>query len=355
MRYLVIALLFSQFTVQGQKNVLFEKFTNAYCGVCPDATITINNVVEEHPNVIWISHHKPVTWTDNPLTNEKSIAIWDALNVNGVPNGMVDRTVYNNSIFMSRHLWKSRIEDHLNDVNNVEIDFELINYDNSTRNLEFSITVTPLTNDLVGPFRLTSFIVEDTVYGVEQHSYWNDVEGHPLQGEGDIIWSYPHRNVVRTILEDHWGVNEVLPNNPTVGTSYSRNFTYEIPWDFKADRIKIVSMISSFDESNSYPGVVHNAVQQRLNELGLNLSSDKTTEIVDFKMSPNPANDLVEIRFTEPINDLQILDSNSRLVWKSTRTNDYVQINTSDFPNGIYSVIFKAQGQYYGRQLVITH
>lgn len=99
-----VLFLFSLLTIglshstDAQKNVLFEKFTNAYCGVCPDATLDLMEIVENNPDVIWISHHKPVTWTDNPLTNERSIAIWDDLNVSGVPQGMVDRTVYDGSL-----------------------------------------------------------------------------------------------------------------------------------------------------------------------------------------------------------------------------------------------------------------
>jgi len=44
----------------AQKKVLFEKYTNAFCGICPDATIQLKNMVEENPDVIWISHQKPI-------------------------------------------------------------------------------------------------------------------------------------------------------------------------------------------------------------------------------------------------------------------------------------------------------
>ena len=71
--------------------VVIEKFTNSHCGVCPNATLKIEEIIEKYPNTLWLMHHKP--FPDNPMNNYESLALWDELNVPGVPYGIIDRII----------------------------------------------------------------------------------------------------------------------------------------------------------------------------------------------------------------------------------------------------------------------
>ncbi len=339
----------------SQKKVLFEKFTNAYCGVCPDATLQLKDITSENPDVIWISHHKPVSWTENPLTNEQSIAMWDDLNISGVPTGMIDRTINNGSITVSRNFWSQRISEQLMEQAVFEIDIDVESYDPNTRELALSVNTSPLVEDLLGPFRVSTFIVEDEVTGTEQHSYWNDVEGHPLEGMGDIIWSYAHTNVVRTILNNHWGESDIVPDNPIVGTTYSKSYNYLIPESYDPEHIQIVAKISYFDEDSNYPAEVLNASKIALSDLDIKLTNSKT----EFKseaaltISPNPTSDFVVLRYTEIPSVVKLISTTGEVL-KVTKPNALeTTLDLTNLPKGTYYLMSNINDAWHGELLLV--
>ena len=338
----------------GQKMVMFEKFTNAFCGVCPDATLTIDAIVRENPNVIWVSHHKPISWGDNPLTNEVSAGIWNDLNIAGVPTGMIDRTLYSNSITIGRGSWEQIILSHLQIPTTFEISISDVEYDANNRDLNFSVAATALSDISSGPYRLTAYIVEDSVYGTGQHSYWNDTPWHPLEGLGDIIWNYPHRNVVRSLLEDQWGTPDVVPIEPETGVAYSHNYHYKLPVEYLAEKIKIVAMVALFDEENIFPGEVQNATQIKLQDLDLKLTSINHTTPFNFSIAPNPASDFLKINFETLPALVMVLDVNGKLVTQFIPENLETKIELNEYQSGSYYLVSEQEGKLFGSTFVVS-
>ncbi len=340
----------------AQKQVLFEKFTNAYCGVCPDATLQLKDLVAEYPDLIWISHHKPVSWTDNPLTNEQSIAIWDDLNISGVPKGMVDRTFSGSNITLSRSLWEQRVLEQSDNDALFNIEIKDVSYEpNSTRELAFEVEAEALLENIEGPFRLTVFIVEDEVTGTEQHSYWNDVAGHPLEGMGDVIWSYSHSNVVRSILNNHWGESDIVPNNPTVGTTYNKSYSYLVPEAYDAEQIQIVAKISYFDEENNYPGQVLNASKTVLSDLDIKLTNSKTEFLSEttLTISPNPTTDFARLSYTELPSAIKLINNTGKVL-KEIRPNALeTTLDLSNLPKGSYYLMSNINDVWHGELLLV--
>lgn len=69
--------------------------------------------------------------------------------------------------------------------------------------------------------------------------------------------------------------------------------------------------------------------------------------VVDFSLSPNPANDYTQITFSDDLigGQLEILDLSGRAVWTRQMNNTYLNVDVSAFANGLYLVRMKnAQG-----------
>ena len=338
----------------SQKMVLFEKFTNAYCGVCPDASIQIKDIVDENPNVIWISHHKPVTFTENPLNNPQSIALWDDLNILGVPNGMVDRTLHNNNISISRSLWKEQIEDRLTEPETFGISISDVSYDIGTRNLQFEVTARAKNNALPGSYRITAYIVEDSVI-YRQHSYFNNEAGHPLEGLGDILWGHKHLNVVRDILGDHWGTTDIIPNDPVADTPYSHTYNYTIPEGHFAHNTKIVAMISLHDEVINYPGEIQNATRVVLKELDIAVSNTHEQLITpSFTLSPNPTTNFIEITFQKLPEKVIITDTQGKIKTQANITELKNSFDIQSYQPGIYFLMAEIDGQWIAKEFIVS-
>lgn len=337
----------------AQKKVLFEKFTNAYCGVCPDASLQLKEMTDQNADLIWISHHRPNTFTDNPLNNERSTALWTDLNIAGVPSGMVDRIQVNNSITISRSLWDEKVQEQLDGPTAFDIEIGNVSYDLDTRELDFEVSAEVIADAAPGPYRLTAYIVEDSCF-YRQHSYWNDEAGHPLEGLGDILWGYPHINMVRTIMEDHWGSAGVIPDFPEVGTSYSHNYTYTIPAEYKAKDIKIVAMVALFDEVNVFPGEIQNANQLKLKDLNIAVSSTDDVKPLLASLSPQPARDILELSYEFIPSEVMILDMHGQLIQRFTPNGLKNSLDLSTYRSGNYFVMINNSGSWTAQLISVV-
>lgn len=328
-------LLFLAFTFSSsaQKKVLFEKWTNSFCGSCPNATLEIASIVEDNPNVIWISHYKPIGFLDSPLDNDSSTAIWDELGIPGVPSGMIDRKLYNNSIDMGSSAWRTRIEDRLEEEASFNVSINKIQFEEESRTLEFEVEADVLNNAPQGSYRITTYMLEDSVR-YRQSSYWNDVPGHPLEGLGDILWGYPHINVVRTILEDHWGTADVIPDNPNSNESFTHRYSYEVPEEYIIENMQIVAMVSLFDEVNNYPGEIQNATRIYLTPDLLQEPPEVFSE--EFVLYPNPSRDIINLEYDQGINKITIITTDGKTVIFANPNLQRTTIDISQLQKGLY-------------------
>lgn len=319
--------------------VLVEKFTNAFCGTCPDGTVVLEGIIDDYNDVIWISHHKPVGWTDNPLTNEASISLWNDIDVSGWPTAMVDRLpTSSNSLLHTKSNWRDRIDEQLLEPSYVEFEISELVFDPWTRDLHFNVNT--VFNEIPtngSPYHLHVFMVEDSVTGTEQHNYFNNVAGHPYEGRGDIMWDYHHRNVVRTILDDHWGVSEIIPNDPDIGGSYTKNFYYDMPQEYNPEKMSIVCALSRHDITDLKSRPVFNAHKFDLIDFPVTLLSDtKNEQSYELTISPNPSSGIYHINSKQEIHSASIYDISGRLIFTRQDLPKVSQIDLSGQANGQY-------------------
>lgn len=330
----------------GQKNILVEKMTNAFCGACPNASIVLDELIENHPNAILVKHHKPVDFTDNPLTNPQSGALWNDLNIPGPPMAMIDRTPVGGYVTLFSGQWDAALNATAATENEGEVWIENLMYDNENRILNFTVKAKLQETTVAGPYRLTAMIVESEGWGQEQYSYFNDVEGHPLEGLGDIIWGYKHTNVVRDILEDHWGIADVIDDVPDPEKEYEYNFNYQIPEDYKPERISIVATINQHGSSLTERKVL-NATELELKNMGLGLTSsaEELAEAASFKIYPNPVSGQLHTEFSQKPEALSIYNAQGKVLWTGQADGKYLLINNLQLENGSYFLSATIKGQ----------
>jgi len=194
-------------------------------------------------------------------------------------------------------------------------------------------------------------MIEDGIWW-KQSNYYNDVPGHPLEGQGDIIWAYHHRNVVRSILDDAWGSEDVIPDNPQLGVTYSKTYTYTIPETDHAHETEIVASVSTFNESSINDRVIINSEHVNLTDFDLILSN--TTDIdIEQKIYPNPTTNTLYITFKEVPDIITLNDIKGQLIRKYTDLSLDMSLDLSDLKSGIYVITVQKEGKQVSRQVIL--
>ncbi len=355
--YLILAFFLSiGIQANSQKTILVEKLTNAFCGACPNASIILDELIESHPNAILVKHHKPVDFTDNPLTNPQSGALWNDLNIPGPPMAMIDRKPIGNSVILFSGQWADAIAQTAATENEGEVWIEDLAYDKDSRLLNFTIKANLKETSSTGPFRLTAMIVESEGWGQPQYSYFNDVQGHPLEGLGDIIWGYKHENVVRDILEDHWGIAGILDDVPDPALEYEYSFSYEIPEDYKPERISIVATINQHGASLTERKVL-NATQLELKNMGLGLTTatEDLAEEFSFQVFPNPVAGRLQAEFEKRPESLTIYNAQGKALWTGQADGKFLLIDNLELENGSYFLSAQIDGQTKAKPFLVLN
>lgn len=330
---------FFLFLVSGfsQKKVLLEKFTNVYCGTCPNATIKIEELQEKYPDLLVLKHFKPIDFDFNPMENDQSNQLWEEALVPYVPSGMVDRIYKDQSLTHSSSRWEDMIINQLEEKDVVDIGIGDLDYDSDSRTLQFSAELT-FSEDLPSDveYRLHAVMVEDTVY-YRQKSYYNDTPGHPLEGLGEVIWSYVHKNVVRGVLDDAWGTQagEEISQNEVI----TMPFTYVIPEERKAGRHSITLILTQHDDDLLSGRKVLDAAQFKLADIGVNFTS--TVDYADnSKLLITGSNVVGETLEVDPIyasQPLSIYDMSGQLINVVESVGGLVDI--TNLPEGKYILV----------------
>jgi len=338
----------------GQKNVLIEKFTNIYCGSCPNAHLIIHDYLDQYPNAIWVNHHKPIDFDFNPLVNEQSVTLWEDFNVAGVPTAMIDRVASGNSVARGSSSWGGLIESQNQKEAIANIEIKNVTFDLESRTFDFDVNATFSQIPASGDYRLSVMMVEDGVKK-KQHSYYNDVAGHPLEGRGDIIWDYAHTNVVRTILDDAWGSDDVIPAIPEVGESYSKGYSYTVPDEYKAYKFLIVAMVSKYGQNDITDAEVLNAAQVDTRELDLILSANKEVrkEEMILALNPNPSSDRLNVQFATTPQSITIISESGQQIDTFQPNTSELNLDIRAYQAGGYYLIVLIDGKQYAETFVI--
>lgn len=340
-----IALLFLFVSpLHGQKRVLLEKYTSAFCGNCPNAHLIAQQLEEENPELILVFFHSAV----DGMGTEQSAEWRDELNVLGTPYGMIDRTGTTPfNLAVNPVQWENKILDRLDEpeVVNIEIDGT---YEVASRKLEIEVAMDFSSLPPEGEMRLNVMIVEDSLVGEglgwDQSNYYNEVDGHPLQGLGQPIYDYTHNNVLRAILDDTWGTAGVFPEEINLDATYHHSYTYVIPQEFNEKNIRLVAAVAMFDEEDLLNRQVLNANEFQLFGSSIVTSTDEPEvgEELAVEVYPNPTREQLWVKTASSnIPVLEILDQTGRLLRSHLDFDTGKALNMSGLHPGVYFVRMK--------------
>lgn len=352
-------LLFSLlFTLQlsAQKKVLLEKITSANCGSCPNASIVIEEYLAQHPDVIWVNHH----WWSDGMGNPSTTDILMEMEAVGTPQIMVDRTPHNGQVTLFMSNLESRIQAQLNEPAYCDITINAF-LDPNAEVLEATVTVNFNQLPPEGDLRLSLIVAEDDMtgqgYGWNQSNYFNETAGHPLFGLGQPIQGYSHKNVVRIILDETWGIDGLIPNTPELNTDYSHTFQWEMNDDLIQDptKIELTAVVNYFNSSNLERKVL-NAAYLANSEMGIFVPVDEVNDLVGVKVSPNPANDFLTINLPENdgVFNATFMSLTGQSIQSWNNISGQVELSLNDVAAGLYLLrIVHPDGRSLTRKIAV--
>ena len=351
---LLSLLLVTQLNAQnGKKFILFEAFSTAPCGFCPDGDLIAAKLVHDHPEIIWMTHHAGFGSDSMTIDESKTIA---KNFTTFAPGACIDRMdvpipVYTKPPFIaiSRQKWDSVCSAHMND--NAVVDVSIDNqYDDNSRVLTCKVTANFIEVPASGDIRLNLFIVEDSVvgegHGYDQKSYFNKSAGHPLYGMGDTIIGYVHHRIVRKSATGIWGLDQIIPNTPEINKDYNKSFTIAIPKNWKKQHLDVVAFVSYYDADPKKREVINSNHKILLDET----SGNEDISLESINIYPNPVSDHLIIDQIDMGNKLvkgNLYDITGQDLKEFRINDDQTILNLNNLESGIYILkIQTEQGEF---------
>ncbi len=352
---------FISFSASAQKRVLIEKFTSVFCGNCPNSALVVKDLLEQYPGSIWVNHHKPTHWMDYYFDNDQSDVLWEASGTGGTPSGMIDRRSNGNGMAFYTGSWPGLVAEQAVEPYYVNLSVDNVSYNNVSRRYTFTVSAVFDEAPPMGNYRLSVIMLEDSVvggtgFGFDQSSYYNEVEGHPLQGLGNPIDGYKQLNVARAILDGPWGTAGVIPDAPEVGVTYSQEYHYYVPGEYDSRQFKVVALIAHHNEVDVNDRQVLNATEARMSDFGLTITDTDGPIAEDggLKVFPNPATDWLQLEFDELPETLQFFNPQGQLLQSWSISDLRWSIPVAELPKGLYLLRTTFQDNIITKKVLIN-
>jgi hypothetical protein len=356
----------------GARNILLEEFSTAQCGFCPDGDVTAARIVEEHPSVIWVTHH--AGFGVDSMTALHSPTIAGAF-VNFAPSGVIDRVAYPKHVAPYENLgnirskWDSLIVAHLGDEQYAALHITST-YRAGSAQLECNVDIAFSTVPPAGDIRVNLFIVEDSIIGLgqgyDQKNYYNGTTGHKFYQAGDPIIGYAHHRVVSAIPTGTWGAAGIIPSTPTPGQIYSYTWSGDLRaiWDAsnlgRHDIITLVAFVSYYSDDVKLRQVIH-AAEAKITTVILDADTPPALPggpVV--AVWPNPATDRVAFAASPAVGRtgvLTVTDFTGRTVarYKVSSEHERIVLPVARFSNGMYFYRLSSGAQSAAGKFVVLH
>lgn len=251
---LISSTLSSLFSQAPVKKVLVEKFTSAFCGNCPRATLDLVGYESMNPNLIWVAHHSP--WVISDAMHTTDIDAYYTNYTNSAPRATIDRKKYPNQskVATSSGSWNTHITNQTAATADLSVGIAGT-YNVVSREIMVDITSNFYNSVAADDRRVNLFLVETDILvpntqGYNQANYDNNNQSSPLYNLGDPITNYVHKNVTRAVISDTWGTTGAIPATPAVNTDYTQSFTYTIPANYDISNSYLVAFVTRYDAND---------------------------------------------------------------------------------------------------------
>jgi hypothetical protein len=326
------------------KKVLFEEVTGALCGNCPSGAWIVDSMMRKYPNLIGIGEHSYGVADAMYFTGIDSID--DLINTQGgAPFGDLDRMQYTVSdaplymLFGYLNKFDSIINVRLAETPKLTLDISP-SWNSSLRQVTAQLDIHILSNLVAGDYRVSLFILEDSVTGsgsgYDQHNFYDtSPPGNPFFGMGDPIVGYVHRHVLRAALPTPLGQAGVLPSAPTTGQNFSTTMNYTLPVQYDENRVSLVAFVY-----RNWPGgpnnEILNAEEKKLIDASTGLAAEAAQEN-SISIYPNPCRGLFMVYGLSFMDSkVEVYNSVGELMLKKEVSNVDALWIDEPFPGGIY-------------------
>lgn len=211
------------------RRVLLEDLTGHRCNNCPRAARVAHDLVEVYGDQLIVVGVHMINGFAAPLqpigddlfdTDFRTTAgstYETTFQVMGLPQGMFNRTPYNNSLLQSDGAWPEAMATMAGQEADLDVQFTAFSFDNATNTVQGTIRV-PVVNALDGDHDLVIYLTEDHVID------WQiDATATPSN-----VPDYEHRHVLRAALNGTWG-EPLVTGSAAAGDTLSASFSYPLP------------------------------------------------------------------------------------------------------------------------------
>lgn len=288
------------------KKVVYEKFTGAWCGHCPQANCDLKEILKNHSNFFAIDIH------DGDAMENRTInaGMKSRFNVTGFPTAMIDRRTLPGQtkapispyiIYRGAEMFTQQSSPFAFTMTHT--------YNSATRDIEIKINAQAAAK-LSGRFALNCAIVEDSIPGVGQgfaqtiFSQYTSDRNSCYFGQSSPMRNYFHRHVLRDYLG---GVNgtAVAKTNFEVNDGLEHTYRYKLPAQFNEKQIKLIAFIEGTDSDINYTGIF-NAEQKLLLSGSPSSVAEAKNGFEGVQIYPNPTQGELNITFQPTQNNLPL-------------------------------------------------
>jgi thiol-disulfide isomerase/thioredoxin len=317
----------------AEKKTLIEEWTGTWCAYCIDGAVVMDDLDDQYGEDII-----PVVVHDgDPMEIDDNFRY--AFTATAYPSATIDRYDFENdysyvSEELGRGAWGGAVSQQQASFTpvGIEIDFE---YNASTRVVNGTVNLN-YTDNSAGDARIVLMVIEDNMVGSgsdwDQANAYNDTPGHPYYGAGNSVAGFNHRHVLRDYVEaDCFGVDGVIPHFVEGGSTYSHDFTYEVPTSMDDGQVNIVAAVVRYIPTNDSHYVGVRGQRSVLNAEQIDLVVVEGVYEVDnsFFVFPNPTTGIVN--FSDII-EYEIYSPQGKLLLKGVGR----RADLSELPTGMY-------------------
>jgi hypothetical protein len=210
---------------QQLKNPLIEFCTGTWCQWCPCGDVTIEDLLDAHPNLIPLAYHGPAG--QDPYSNFSGNNIIGLMGFSGYPTATVNRA----SALGDYNSWTSKVNSQINEQATVTIDIERT-FNDITGELSATVNVTPLV-DLTGQYLYNIVLTEDSLI-------YNQVNNGACVPGGT---NWRHDWVVRAMINGAPGESLNSTSPWTTGDMITKNVNYNVPLTYNFDKCNLVVFV----------------------------------------------------------------------------------------------------------------
>ncbi len=353
--------IFTYSGTSGNRTVLIEEFSGAWCGHCPDGEAKLEDILADHPtDVIALAYHGGDAMDTNAGSD-----VSDLVSVEGFPAASVNR-VFSSSqgnIAVGRDFWAGMVAAQLNRYTPAEVSIEH-SYNPANHTLRVTLTA-DFVDDAYGDMRFALAITEDEVTGTgsgyDQVNFYDSTPGHPFAGMGNPIVGYHHQRVVRAMPSGAFGTAGVIPNIASTGEQYSEEFLFVVPSSWDQDKLSLVGILAYHSPSPREREII-NVVKEKFLS-GPTPVNELSQTVNEARIFPNPTRGQLHLSFSlaqETTASMLIYDGTGRLI-RNLGVQNYnagqhqLDYDVSNLSPGIYYLNMQGAGglMYSGKFVVV--